>query len=88
MPRRLRLSCAFEPPLCHHATRHRTHRHRRTAMADFIAGIEAIRREGITREPPTDVLGRILGSAFGVEQLQRDLDDFVERTRGVTISTR
>jgi len=60
----------------------------RTAMADFIAAIETMRREGITRELPTDVLGRILGSAFGVEQLQRDLDDFVERTRGVTTSTR
>jgi hypothetical protein len=61
---------------------------RRTAMADFIAAIETIRREGITRTLPTDVLGRIFGSAFGVEQLQFDLDDFVERTRGVTTSTR
>ena len=26
----------------------------------------------------------ILGSAFGGEQLQRDLDDFVERTRAIT----
>ena len=58
----------------------------RTAMADFIAAIETIRSEGITRALPTDVLGRILGSAFGVEQLQRDLDDFTERTRGVTTS--
>jgi uncharacterized membrane protein YccC len=56
----------------------------RTAMADFIAAIERIRREGITRVLPIDVLSRILGSAFGVEQLQRDLDDLVERTRAVT----
>jgi hypothetical protein len=60
----------------------------RTAMADFIAAIETIRREGTTRALPTDVLSRILGSAFGVEQLQRDLDDLVERTRAVTIWTR
>jgi uncharacterized membrane protein YccC len=60
----------------------------RIAMADFIAAIETLRREGITRALRTDVLGRILGSAFGVEQLQRDLDDFVERTHGVTTSTR
>jgi hypothetical protein len=60
----------------------------RTAMADFIAAIETIRREGITRTLPTDVLGRIFGSAFGVEQLQRDLDDFVERTCGVTTPSR
>jgi uncharacterized membrane protein YccC len=56
----------------------------RTAMADYLAAIETIRREGITRALPTDVLGRILGSAFGGEQLQRDLDDFVERTRAIT----
>lgn len=60
----------------------------RTAMADFIAAIETIRQEGITSALPTDVLARILGSAFGIEQLQRDLDDFVERTRGVTTWTR
>lgn len=33
-------------------------------------------------------IGRILGSAFRVEQLQRDLDDLVEGTRAVTTSTR
>ncbi|MBV8353456.1 MAG: FUSC family protein [Verrucomicrobia bacterium] len=49
---------------------------------------DTIRQEGITRALPTDVLARILGSAFAVEQLQRDLDDFVERTRGVTTWTR
>jgi uncharacterized membrane protein YccC len=59
----------------------------RTAMADFIAAIETMRRQGITRELPTDVVGRILGSAFGVSQLQRDLADLAERTRGVTTST-
>ena len=57
-------------------------------MADFIAAIETIRQEGISRALPTDVLGRILGTAFGVEQLQRDLDDFLERTRGVKTWTR
>jgi hypothetical protein len=57
-------------------------------MADFIAAIEKIRHEDNTRELPTDVVGRILGSAFGVEQLQRDLADLAERTRGLTTSTR
>jgi uncharacterized membrane protein YccC len=60
----------------------------RTAMTNFIAAIQTMRREGITRELPTDVVGRILGSAFGVEQLQRDLADLAERTRGLTTSTR
>ena len=55
-------------------------------MTNFIAAIQTMRREGITRELPTDVVGRILGSAFGVEQLQRDLADLAERTRGVTTS--
>ncbi len=60
----------------------------RTAMADFIAAIDKVRQEGNTRELPTDAAGRIFGSAFGVEQLQRDLDDLAERTREVTTSTR
>jgi hypothetical protein len=57
-------------------------------MGDFIAAIDKIRHEGNTRELPTDAVGRILGSAFGVEQLQRDLEDLAERTREVTTSTR
>jgi uncharacterized membrane protein YccC len=60
----------------------------RTAMADFIAAIEKIHREDNTRELPIDAVGRILGSAFGAEQLQRDLNDLAERTCGLTTSTR
>ncbi|MCW3473434.1 FUSC family protein [Limobrevibacterium gyesilva] len=60
----------------------------RTAMAAFIAAIETVRREGLTRELPTDAVGRILGSAFRAEQLQRDLDDLAERTRGVAAPAR
>jgi hypothetical protein len=54
----------------------------------LLATPASSRQEGITRALPTDVLARILGSAFGIEQLQRDLDDFAERTRGVTTWTR
>jgi hypothetical protein len=60
----------------------------RTAMADFIAAIEKVRHDDNTRELPIEAVGRILGSAFGVEQLQRDLHDLAERTRGITTSTR
>ncbi len=60
----------------------------RPPMADLIAAIEGMRREGVTRELPTEAVGRILGSAFRVEQLQRDLDDLAERTRGVATSPR
>jgi uncharacterized membrane protein YccC len=59
-----------------------------TTMADFIAAIEKVRHDDNTRELPIEAVGRILGSAFGVEQLQRDLHDLAERTRGVTTSTR
>jgi uncharacterized membrane protein YccC len=55
----------------------------RTQLADFIAAIETMRREGTTRALPTDVVGRILGSAFRAEQLQRDLEDLTERTHEV-----
>ena len=53
----------------------------RAQLADFVAAIEAVRRDGTTRALSTDLAGRILGSAFRVEQLQRDLDDLSERTQ-------
>lgn len=55
----------------------------RTHLAAFIAAIETMRREGATRALSTDLVGRILGSAFRAEQLQSDLDDLTERTREV-----
>ncbi len=55
----------------------------RPQLAAFIAAIETMRREGATRALSTDLVGRILGSAFRAEQLQRDLDDLTERTHEV-----
>ncbi len=55
----------------------------RSQLAIFIAALETMRREGTTRALSTDLVGRILGSAFHVEQLQRDLDDLTERTHEV-----
>ena len=55
----------------------------RTQLGAFIAAIEAMRRDGTTRALSTDLVGRILGSAFRAEQLQRDLDDLTERTQEV-----
>jgi hypothetical protein len=54
------------------------------AVADFNAAIDAVRREGLTRDLPADAVGRIFGSVFLVEQLHRDLDDFVARVREAT----
>jgi hypothetical protein len=45
-----------------------------------------MRREGTTRALSTDLVGRILGSAFHAEQLQRDLDDLTERTHEVAVT--
>jgi len=58
----------------------------RTQLAAFIAAIETMRREGTTRALSTDLVGRILGSAFHAEQLQRDLDDLTERTHEVAVT--
>ena len=55
----------------------------RTQLAAFIAAIETMRQEGTTRALSTDLVGRIFGSAFRAEQLQRDLDDLIERTHEV-----
>lgn len=55
----------------------------RAALDAFTAAIEAMRREGTLRTLPIDLLGRVAGSAFRVEQLQRDLDDLAERTREI-----
>jgi hypothetical protein len=52
----------------------------RTALADYLAAIATTRQDGLIRELPTEAAGRILGSAFRVEQLQRDLGDLMERT--------
>ena len=57
--------------------------HLRVLLDAFIAAIETMRREGATRALSTDLVGRILGSAFRAEQLQCDLDDLIERTREV-----
>ncbi len=53
----------------------------RNVLAGYMAAIDTARREGLIRELPTDTAGRILGTAFRAEQLQRDLDDLTERTR-------
>jgi uncharacterized membrane protein YccC len=53
----------------------------RTALADYLVAIATTRQDGLIRELPTEAAGRILGSAFRGEQLQRDLSDLTERTR-------
>jgi len=55
----------------------------RAAIADFSAAVETMRREGVTHALPTDAVGRILGTVFRVEQLQRNLEDFTERVHEV-----
>jgi uncharacterized membrane protein YccC len=50
-----------------------------TSVAAFNAAIDSVRRDGLTRDLPADVSGRILGSVFLVEQLHSDLGDLLER---------
>ena len=57
----------------------------RTGVADFNAAIDAVRRDGLTRDLPADMVGRILGSAFLADQLYRDLDDLVARVREAAV---
>ncbi|HET6234331.1 MAG TPA: FUSC family protein [Acetobacteraceae bacterium] len=52
-----------------------------TSAAAFNAAIDAVWRDELTRSLPADVVGRILGSVFLVEQLLRDLGDLLERVR-------
>ena len=56
-----------------------------TGMADFNAAIYAVRHDGLTRDLPADMVGRVLGSVFLVDQLQRDLDDLVARVRDAAV---
>src|SRR5262245_2099412 len=49
------------------------------ALERFIATIEALRREGITRGLPADELGRLFALGFALEQLRRNFDDFADR---------
>ncbi len=57
----------------------------RTGMADFNAAIDAVRRDGLTRDLPADAVGRILGSVFLADQLHRDLEDLVARVREAAV---
>jgi uncharacterized membrane protein YccC len=49
------------------------------ATAAFVQAIETCRRERLTRDLPAEVAGRILGSAFRVEQFRGDLEDLAAR---------
>ena len=43
--------------------------------------MDEIRRRELTRALPTDVVWRLFGTGFALEQFRRDLDDLVERTQ-------
>lgn len=51
------------------------------AVGAYRAAIDDVRRRNLTRSLPTDVAGRMFGTAFALEQFQRDLDDLAERAR-------
>jgi uncharacterized membrane protein YccC len=49
------------------------------ALANFVATIEALRREGVTRQLPAEGVGRLFALGFALEQLQQNLKDFRNR---------
>jgi hypothetical protein len=46
-----------------------------TALDAFAAELAAMRREGLTRDLPTDDVERIFTLGFALEQLRRNFDD-------------
>jgi uncharacterized membrane protein YccC len=49
------------------------------ALASFVAAIEALRREGVTRGFPAEDVGRLFALNFALEQLRLNLEDFRNR---------
>jgi uncharacterized membrane protein YccC len=49
------------------------------ALGNFIATIEELRREGVTRGFPADSVGRLFALNFALEQLRHNLEDFRDR---------
>jgi uncharacterized membrane protein YccC len=48
-------------------------------LGNFVATIEQMRREGVTRELPADSLGRLFALGFALEQLRQNFEDFRDR---------
>jgi uncharacterized membrane protein YccC len=49
------------------------------ALGKFIATIEELRREGVTREFAADSIGRLFALGFSLEQLWHNFEDFRDR---------
>lgn len=55
-----------------------------SAVRDYRAAVEEMRRAGQTHSLSTAALGRLFGIGFALEQLRRDLDDLIEVSREVS----
>jgi uncharacterized membrane protein YccC len=51
------------------------------AVGAYRTAVDEMRRRNLTRSLSTDAVGRMFGVGFALEQLRRDLDDLIERTR-------
>ena len=49
------------------------------ALANFIATVQGLRREGATRALPAENLGRLYALGFALEQLRQNSEDFRNR---------
>ena len=57
-----------------------TFRRNERLLSDYRSALDEIRRRELTRALPTDVVWRLFGTGFALEQFRRDLDDLFDRT--------
>jgi hypothetical protein len=51
------------------------------ALSDYRAALDEVRRLELTRDLSTDVVWRLFGAGFALEQFRRNLDDLTERAQ-------
>ena len=51
------------------------------ALQQYDAAMQALRRDGVTRDLPGDDVERVFGLAFALEQIGRNLDELANRAR-------
>lgn len=54
------------------------------AVREYRAAVEHMRKAGMTQSLSTDALSRLFGMGFTLEQLRRDLDDFIDISKEFT----
>ena len=58
------------------------------SLAGYAAAVAELRRNGLTRDLPDDVVGRIFGLTFALEQLRMNLSDLTDRANELAGASR